>query len=116
MKLRALCILKILYEITDVDHQLTTAELAEQLESRYGLKAYRTTINSDIEQLCQFGIDICVNKSTQNKYFMDGRLFDLPELKLLIDAVESSKFITEKKARSLLRSSERLPVKINLLI
>ena len=111
-KLRALCILKMLYEIIDNDHQLTTAEL----ESRYGLKAYRTTINSDIEQLRQFGIDICVNKSTQNKYFMDGRLFDLPELKLLIDAVESSKFITEKKARSLLRSSERLPVKINLLI
>ena len=101
-KLRALCILKILYEITDVDHQLTTAELAEQLESRYGLKAYRTTINSDIEQLRQFGIDICVNKSTQNKYFMDGRLFDLPELKLLIDAVESSKFITEKKSKELI--------------
>ena len=100
-KLRALCILKILYELTDVDHQLSTAEIAEQLEEKYGLKVYRTTINSDIEQLRQFGIDICINKSTQNRYFIDGRLFDVPELKLLIDAVESSKFITKKKSMEL---------------
>lgn len=65
-KLRALCILKILYELSDVDHQLSTVEIAELLEEKYGLKVYRTTINSDIEQLRQFGIDICINKSTQN--------------------------------------------------
>ena len=100
-KLRALCILKILYELSDVDHQLSTSEIAELLEEKYGLKVYRTTINSDIEQLRQFGIDICINKSTQNRYFIDGRLFDVPELKLLIDAVESSKFITEKKSKEL---------------
>ena len=100
-KLRALCILKILYELSDVDHQLSTAEIAELLEEKYGLKVYRTTINSDIEQLRQFGIDICINKSTQNRYFIDGRLFDVPELKLLIDAVESSKFITKKKSMEL---------------
>lgn len=100
-KLRALSILKILYELTDIDHQLSTAEIAEQLEERFGIKAYRTTISSDIEQLCRFGMDICVTKSTQNRYFMNGRLFDIPELKLLIDAVESSKFITEKKSKEL---------------
>lgn len=100
-KLRALCILKILYEQTDVDHQLSTAQIARLLEDEYGIKAYRTTIGSDIEQLCRFGIDICMNKSTQNRYFMNGRLFDVPELKLLIDAVASSKFITEKKSKQL---------------
>lgn len=114
-KLRALCILKILYELTDVDHQLSTAEIAEQLEEKYGLKVYRTTINSDIEQLRQFGIDICINKSTQNRYFIDGRLFDVPELKLLIDAVESSKFITKRKARNWLRNSGHLQAKTVLL-
>ena len=44
-KLRALSILKILYELTDIDHQLSTAEIAEQLEERFGIKAYRTTIS-----------------------------------------------------------------------
>ncbi len=100
-KLRALCILKILYELTDANHQLSTSEIAEQLEKKYGFKVYRTTIGSDIEQLRQFGIDICINKSTQNRYFLDGRLFDEQELKLLIDAVESSKFISEKKSKVL---------------
>ena len=66
-----------------------------------GLPVQYDGISSDIEQLCRFGMDICVTKSTQNWYFMNGRLFDIPELKLLIEAVESSKFITEKKSKEL---------------
>lgn len=100
-KLRTLCILKILFENTDEEHMMSTAEIAEELERQYGINAYRTTITSDIEQLRQFGIEIYVNKSTQNRYFFDDRLFEMPEMKLLIDAVESSKFITEKKSKEL---------------
>lgn len=110
-KLRALCILKILYELTDATHQLSTAEIAELLEEKYGLKVYRITIKSDIEQLRQFGIDICINKSTQNRYFMAGRLFDVPELKLLIDAVESYKLISEKKSKELVEKLGTLAAK-----
>lgn len=73
--------------------------------SDYGIAAHRVTIYEDVTQLKDFGVDIYTIKSTQNKYYLASRLFDLPELKLLIDAVESSKFITEKKSRVL---SEKL--------
>ena len=100
-KLRALCLLKILYERTDEDHPLSTAELIQLLEDEYDLHVYRTTVSNDIEQLKQFGIEIYTVRTVQNKYFLNDRLFDIPELKLLIDAVESSKFITEKKSKEL---------------
>ena len=100
-KLRALCLLKILYERTDEEHPLSTAELIRIFEEEYHLHVYRTTIASDVEQLRLFGIEIHTEKSGQNKYYISDRLFDIPELKLLIDAVEASKFITEKKSRQL---------------
>lgn len=79
--------------------------LRDLLLSDYGIAAHRVTIYEDVTQLKDFGVDIYTIKSTQNKYYLASRLFDLPELKLLIDAVESSKFITEKKSRVL---SEKL--------
>ena len=103
--LRALCLAKILYERTDEDHPLSTNEIIDLLLSDYGIAAHRVTIYEDVTQLMDFGVDIYTIKSTQNKYYLASRLFDLPELKLLIDAVESSKFITEKKSRVL---SEKL--------
>ena len=100
-KLRALCLLKILYERTDENHPLSTAELIELMKEEYDLDIYRTTIANDAEQLRQFGIDICSIRTAQNNYFLNERLFDMSELKSLIDAVESSKFITEKKSKQL---------------
>ena len=100
-KLRALYLCKILYELTDEDHPLSTVELINLMKARYGLDVYRTTISSDIELLCKFGIDVNTIKTTQNKYYVGSRKFELPEVKLLIDAVESSKFITEKKSEVL---------------
>ncbi len=100
-KLRPLCLLKILYEKTDADHPLSTNELIALMESQYGLYVYRTTIAADVEQLKKFGIDIQAVKMASNQYYIDNRLFSLSELKLLIDAVESSKFITEKKSKEL---------------
>ena len=99
--LRALYLAKILYEQTDEDHPLSTNQLIEALQKEFGISAHRVTIYEDMEQLRSFGVDIYTIKSTQNKYYLAERLFDLPELKLLIDAVESSKFITAKKSEEL---------------
>lgn len=100
-KLRPLYLAKILYEQTDEDHYLTTTQLIQILEQQYGISAHRQTIKAEIELLRQFGIEIEEVKSTQNRYNVYGRKFDLPELKLLIDAVESSKFITQAKSKEL---------------
>lgn len=100
-KLRPLCLAKILYEKTDEEHFLTTAQLMRILEEQHGIKSHRQTIKGDIELLRQFGMEIEEVKSTQNRYNLYGRRFDVAELKLLIDAVESSKFITAKKSKEL---------------
>lgn len=101
-KPRILCLLKILHERSDEEHPLSTTQLIQLLKSEYGVEAYRTTVAADIEQLTAFGVDIYTVHSTQNKYFLSSRLFELPELRLLTDAVESSRFITDKKSRELL--------------
>ena len=100
-KLRPLYLAKILYELTDEDHYLTTVQLMQILEEKHGIKSHRQTIKAEIELLRQFGLEIEEVKSTQNRYNVFGRKFDLPELKLLIDAVESSKFITQSKSKEL---------------
>ena len=106
--LRALYLAKILFEQTDEDHPLSTNQLIEALEKEFGISAHRVTIYEDMEQLRSFGLDIITVKSTQNKYYLGARLFDLPELKLLIDAVESSKFITAKKSKELVEKIGQL--------
>lgn len=100
-KLRPLYLAKILYERTDEDHYLTTAQLMKILKEEYGINSHRQTIKSDIDVLTKFGMEIEEVKSTQNRYNAFGRKFDQAELKLLIDAVESSKFITQSKSDAL---------------
>ena len=100
-KLRPLYLAKILFEQTDEEHYLTTSQLIQILDDTYGVKAHRQTIKSEIELLRRFGMEIEEVKSTQNRYNLYGRKFDVPELKLLIDAVESSKFITVEKSKEL---------------
>ena len=100
-KLRPLYIAKILYEQTDETHFLTTAQLMRILEERYDIKSHRQTIKADIELLIRFGMDIQEVKSTQNRYNIVSRMFDMAELKLLIDAVESAKVIPANKSKDL---------------
>ena len=100
-KLRLLRILELLKAQTDENHPLSTMEIEKQLKEQWGLKAYRITIQNDIAALIAAGYEIETIRSKQNRYYLANRLFELPELKLLIDAVESSKFITEKKSRQL---------------
>ncbi len=99
---RILYILKLLEEYTDEQHPMSITDIVEYLDKQE-IKAHRRTIMTDIESLKEFGIDIITIKSTQNKYFIGNRNFELPEVKLLIDAVESSKLITQKKSSELIR-------------
>lgn len=100
-KARVLYLLKILEQYSDEDHPLSTTELIAMLLEKYGISTHRITLKTDIETLQSFGIDIEVINSSQNKYYISSRKFEIPELKLLIDAVESSKFITQKKSEVL---------------
>lgn len=97
-KLRPLYVLKILQERTDEDHLISTAQLCQAIKETYGIDTYRTTIKSDVEVLQQAGFGIQTTRSTQNLYNYIDRDFDIPEVKLLIDAVASSKFITKSKS------------------
>lgn len=107
-KPRILYLLRILEQYTDEEHPLTTKQLIDKLQDEYGISAHRTTLTKDIAALQEFGVDIVTVHSTQSKYFIGSRKFELPELKLLIDAVESSRFITAKKSESLIRKIHTL--------
>lgn len=100
-KLRPFYVAKLLYEQTDEDHFLTIAQIMEQLEQDYGISTSRGTVGDDIKVLKEFGIEIEVESSTQNRYYLIGRRFDLPELKTLIDAIESARFIPKEKSAAL---------------
>jgi len=107
-KLKLLYIIKVLSEETDEQHCISTKELIEKLEF-YGIAAERKSIYSDIEALTEFGYDI-IQKDNRNGggYYLASRDFELAELKLLVDAVQSSRFITLKKSRELIKKLEQL--------
>lgn len=107
-KLKLLHILRLLNEKTDDNHFLTATQLIEELEKE-GITAERKSIYKDIEELTAFGYDIIHVKSKVNGgYYMGCRDFELAELKLLVDAVQSSKFITKKKSAELIKKLEKL--------
>jgi len=106
-KLKILYLAKFLREKSDEDNPVTVAQMLEEL-SRYGIKAERKSIYSDIEALNSFGLDIVCVKGKSTGYFMSGRDFELAELKLLVDSVQSSKFITLKKSQQLIKKIEGL--------
>ena len=91
-----------LYEHTDDQHPASVADILA-FWREHGIQAGRKSVYSAIEVLQSNGMDIVCVKSTQNRYFVGERLFELPELKLLVDAVESSRFITEKKSTALIK-------------
>lgn len=101
-KLRLLYLYQHLLEHTDPEHPLSTSQLIEILDRQYGIEVNRNTLANDFKMLEQAGIHFEVIHSRQNKYYYDGRTFDTAELKILIDAISSSKFITEKKSRELI--------------
>ena len=102
-KLRPFYVAKMLFERTDEEHYLTIAQIMEILEKEYGIATSRGTVGDDIKVLQEFGMEIEVEPSTQNRYYLIGRKFDLPELKTLIDATESARFITKEKSDALVK-------------
>ena len=102
-KLRPIYLVNILKERTDEDHYLTTSQLCTILKDEYGMDTHRTTIKSDIEMLQKAGFGIQTVRSTQNQYNFIEREFDDAELKMLIDAVQSAKFISKTKSNQLVK-------------
>ena len=95
-------LLQYFYEQTDENRPVTASDMISYLNGK-GIQAVRQTIYADIDILTDAGFDIVVVKSTQNQYFMGNRLFEYPELKMLTDAVASSKIISRRKSEALIR-------------
>ena len=107
-KLRTLRLMEILLDRTDDTHMLNASELCTILDQEYGISTDRRTIYTEMEILEKFGLDIQQKKGKNPGYYIGARDFELPELKLLVDAVQSSKFITEKKSKELITKLEKL--------
>ena len=100
-QLRPFYLARILYDRTDEDHYLTNSQLMTILQDEFGIKTHRQTIPSDVALLRTLGMDIQEVLSSEKRYNVVSRAFDLAEIKLLIDAVHSAKFITKKKSADL---------------
>ena len=98
---RILRLLQYLYLNTDEEHAATTQNLIDAL-AETGFKANRKTVKDDIDVMNNMGYDIVINVSSGNSSVLGDRTFELPELKLLIDAVSSSRFISAEKSQQLI--------------
>ena len=101
-KLKIFYVLDYLKRNSHQDHPVRATELIEMLQHRHSIKCERKTIYSDIAALQEYGVDIQSIPGKNGGYFIASRNFELPELKLLIDAVQSSRYLTEKKSRELI--------------
>lgn len=107
-KLKPLYIMNYLLQNSDEAHPVTVQQIIHFLDTQ-GISAERKSIYSDIEALRVFGLDIIQSQSGRFAgYYVASRSFELPELKLLVDSVQSSKFITHKKTASLIKKIEQL--------
>jgi predicted DNA-binding transcriptional regulator YafY len=110
-KLKMLYLTKIFLEETDDQHALTMPQLIEKLNA-CGVNADRKTSYQDLDELRTFGLDIISEKEGRKwHYYIGARDFELPELKLLVDSVQSAKFITDRKSSELIRKIESLASK-----
>ncbi|MEE1328848.1 MAG: transcriptional regulator [Oscillospiraceae bacterium] len=101
-KLKIFYILDYLQRNSHQDHPVRASELIDMLQRNYNIACERKTIYSDIQALQDYGVDIESIPGKNGGYYIASRNFELPELKLLIDAVQSSRFLTEKKSRELI--------------
>ena len=103
-KFKLIYLMKIMQEKTDDEHSLTMPQIIEELD-RYGVSAERKSIYSDLQDMSDFfGVEIIKEQVGRETYYHVGnRKFELAEVKLLIDAIQSSKFITERKSRELIK-------------
>lgn len=106
-KLKLLYIMRLLQDRSDEHHPISVNEIISHLEAN-AISSERKSIYSDIESLRLFGLDINLKHGAGAGYYLASREFELPELKLLVDSVQSSKFITQKKTLVLIKKIERL--------
>ena len=99
-KLKLMYLYKILLAESDEEHPLSIKDLIDRLRE-YGITAERKSIYSDLESLEEYGIDLIRTRDTTTRWFIGERLFDVPELQLLANAVASSKFISEPRSARL---------------
>ena len=100
VKSRLVVLEKMFYTRTDEDHQMTNTEILKYLED-HDVPANEKTLRGDIRLLQDLGLGIVKIVSRPNRYYLGKREFEMSELKLLIDAVSSSRFITTKKSHDL---------------
>lgn len=107
-KLKLLYLMRYLLQNTDEQHPATTNQLISFLAEQ-DVKAERKSIYDDMEALRLFGLDVERTESGRSSgYYVASREFELPELKLLVDSIQSSKFITHKKTTQLIKKIEML--------
>lgn len=105
-KLKIMYLMKIFMEETDEEHAITLQQIVDKLKF-YDVTAERKSLYSDIENLRLFGLDICGYQMDRTFYYqLVERDFQLTELKLLVDAVQASRFITEKESKELIKRLE----------
>lgn len=92
---------------SDEEHPVTLGQLQEELK-RWDVSAERKSIYDDMEQLRQLGLDVQTRRGVGGGWFVGQRNFELAELKLLVDAVQSSRFLTQKKSSALIGKLESL--------
>lgn len=100
-------VMRLLEERSDDDHPISVNEIIAHLETK-GINSERKSIYTYIQQLEAFGLDIITTKDVSNRYHIGERLFQVPELKLLVDAVHFSKFITPEKSKELIEKLKKL--------
>lgn len=102
-KSRILFLLRYLFENTDDEHAISTNDLIAVLAEN-GFSANRKTVRDDIDMFCDTGYEILIDKDGKsNSYHFGTRIFELPELKMLVDAVSSSRFISAEKSEALIQ-------------
>lgn len=106
-KLRILKVADLLLERTDEEHTLSVPEMIAHLKKQ-GIHAERRAIYDDLETLAQAGMDILSKRGKTYGYYVASRNFELAELKLLVDAIQSSRFLTHKKSSALIHKLEGL--------
>lgn len=106
-KIKTLLVFKYLNDYSDEFHPLSTTDLIEMLE-KDGITCERKSIYADVQTLNQLGFNIMTTLSPRRGYFMATRQFELPQVRLLVDAVSSAAFITPKKTSDLIAKLERL--------
>lgn len=110
-KIKLLNLLDLLRQNTDEQHPMSTAQISAAL-SEMGISCDRRTISQDIVTLNELGYEIMSAMIKHDKcYYVEDRSFRIPELKILIDTVHASSFITEKKSEALINKIAALPVR-----